>query len=941
MTFEDFIGKVVRKMKEKTIQTKVKGTVLYTVISVLMILVVFLMGTLALAATASNRAYGNYQKEQTEATARAVLDSVILTINEDTTSTGIKAKMVALNTGSPPLEVQVTGTDGMAAVAYISNVGERDVYSPSQGKWVKGNIYEVSTTVDKTMAGTTYSAYIVDETKVEEPDDGNGAFVALGDTGGQIGTQGYVAGGTEIGIGNTTLGDYEFNQTTTVQAPFYVNGNLYMHEHATFNFTSLGDFVAIEGDLAYKNALHFTFQDDLVAYWDDLDDELKRNAGGAASDIKEITPVNYTDIPTVYIGGTFTVHPNNAVAIGAADKVPVNVYCGDIDVESGFSLYGDVYAFDETETSTISSNTNLTHLYQWISKTIKDADGIENEVSFGSFISAGSVDFNVGSRSHNVDGELRVAKDVTINGMNNNSVTVGSNDGKKHDLLCGGILSVGAGSRVVVYGDIYASAIVNNGTIECTGNIYTFDVTGNAVYKKNGADTPIALADTTGLTASNSKSTWYDNFSMTKEITSTPYHYTYTYTEYVEQNGVVTSNVVTTRVEPATGSCNAWYFNNNGGLYATVEDAWLAEFPQYQADMDRALTQGEAYKQTVSLYDIQQLLPEPIYPEEFKNEEIRNKVIEIPQAQSYKNFPDTLEKMNDQITIMDVNSNLTIGNCDTSFSAPIETSCIIPSGTYEKNIYIKPASGPIVVVVDDVYMQNGASIIVDESLGSVYFFIRGNFQITNGACLITKDYLELMTGRAWTDAEILAAGKDTFKEVPGKMANELTIAQAQSSTSPYYPNVFIYASDGAKLSLSNGEGFITANIRAPKLSFSQAASNGNINKVIHYLEGTNNYVTYTKNASNATKNGFSVITENITENSTDYTKVTYATATDFNPGTGSGYVQLIGQLICGEIDIANQWGMIYVKSGSNGGGGGGGGGAYIPDRFTVLYYNYY
>ena len=46
-------------MKEKARLTKVKGTVLFTVVSVMMVLIVFLMGTLALAATANNRANRN------------------------------------------------------------------------------------------------------------------------------------------------------------------------------------------------------------------------------------------------------------------------------------------------------------------------------------------------------------------------------------------------------------------------------------------------------------------------------------------------------------------------------------------------------------------------------------------------------------------------------------------------------------------------------------------------------------------------------------------------------------------------------------------------------------------------------------------------------------------------------------------------------------------
>ena len=64
-------------MKERTnpksvAPRKVKGTVLFTVVCVMMVLIVFLIGTLALAGTASMRASNTYSSTQTQATARAV-----------------------------------------------------------------------------------------------------------------------------------------------------------------------------------------------------------------------------------------------------------------------------------------------------------------------------------------------------------------------------------------------------------------------------------------------------------------------------------------------------------------------------------------------------------------------------------------------------------------------------------------------------------------------------------------------------------------------------------------------------------------------------------------------------------------------------------------------------------------------------------------------------
>ena len=45
---------------------KVKGSILFTVVSVMAILIIFLMGTLVLATSASNRAHRTYSTSQTQ-----------------------------------------------------------------------------------------------------------------------------------------------------------------------------------------------------------------------------------------------------------------------------------------------------------------------------------------------------------------------------------------------------------------------------------------------------------------------------------------------------------------------------------------------------------------------------------------------------------------------------------------------------------------------------------------------------------------------------------------------------------------------------------------------------------------------------------------------------------------------------------------------------------
>lgn len=911
-------------MKDKTIQTKVKGTVLYTVISVLMILVVFLMGTLALAATASNRAYGNYQKKQTEATARAVLDSVVQAINEDS---DLKGEVEALVDTGGELKVEVSGTDGLFEEAYITYYGERQVLNTHKQKeddpdWIKGWMFEVRTVASRSMAETSYSAYIVEGTIVSDPGQGSGAFVALGDAGNQIGTHGTVAGGTEIGIGKNTLEDYTTGQNTYIQAPFYVYGSLYSPEHVTFNFTNLGDYIAIEGDYSYANALHFTFQDGLIESWEDLNDEIIRKNNGA-SDILDITKAKYQDVPCIYIGGTFNIHPNQSVTIGGTDAVPVNIYCGDIQIPGSFSHYGDLYAFDETATSKIT-NLGETKLYQWVSKVITGSNGNDSIQNYGSFYTAGSVSIENQSRQQNIEGDLRVAKDLTI--TSNSNVTVG------HNVVCGGTLKVTAGSTLTINGDLYAYELDNAGTINCTGTIQVLTVTNPG----NLTVTPVSTAGLSFTTVQK----WHDNVVVTISSNNGnyPFSYQYSYEEYTKDNTGTTAQTITGN----SGDC--WYFDQN--TYATYEEYLAANDAFFQELGVMQGTSGQAYAATVNVYDMAEVYGAPIYPQDYTKEEITKKIIDIPAATTY-DYPDTLQELDDTFGILDSNGNLAL---PTYSGGTITNSCILTGGS-TNNIYIKSSGSPIVVIIDNFTISNNASIIVDENLGDVYFYVRNEFNILGGGCVITTDYLNLFTRggltNPWTDAEITGASSTAFEKILSQLSGNMTIYEyTGSKNSEYFPNLYIYAEDGAKLYLGHGEGFMTANIRAPKLTFKQDATNGCLNKTIQLLAEGEKVITYDPNSSYVNKNGIDVVTRYIDDQGkyttvqadAEKTEVWYATETLFEQGDK---LNLIGQLICGEIDISNQWGMIYVTDTKKNGEGSNGAGIGGDGDYIVQYYNFY
>ena len=56
----------MKNVKVPRRNNKVKGTVLYTVVSVLMIMIILIMAALTISASASKRAYNSYSKAQTQ-----------------------------------------------------------------------------------------------------------------------------------------------------------------------------------------------------------------------------------------------------------------------------------------------------------------------------------------------------------------------------------------------------------------------------------------------------------------------------------------------------------------------------------------------------------------------------------------------------------------------------------------------------------------------------------------------------------------------------------------------------------------------------------------------------------------------------------------------------------------------------------------------------------
>ncbi len=846
-------------MKEKASPKRLKGTVLFTVVSVMMVLIVFLMGTLALAATASNRAASNYQKAQTEATARTVIDSVVQAVNSNA---DIRATVAALaeNASTP---VTVAGSDGIDVTATITNVGTQPMFDESAQEWNDGKLFQVTTTVGKTKAETTYSAYfsaVIPET--EAPGAGGGAFVSLGDMSGtEVATGGYITGGTFINIQQDPGADPETfyftkNGTMIVDAPFYLDGNVDIRNKFYMHFRLPGDYFVITNNLTYTDI-----------------DALQTDYEGFTGTIS-----NYKDVPFLYVGNLFNfASKTDAGAVKFGDEaqgIPFNIFCGQFKTghdSANFSLYGDMYNFLSNVDNVFSGSDN-TRLYKWASSTLTNSNG---DSAMGNWYSAGNVTI---SKNLTIDGDLRVEGNVTIS----SNVTVGG------DVVVGGTLEITAGT--LECGNIYATNVENKGTIDCSGTVKAKTYGGTGTLKDKVVPTQqvqVSYVENTPTTYElKATHDWGDQYAVTYDVTISR--------QVINPDGSLAPATTETRTEtekwvnvrPAGQVVTAASLLKELGIEnGTIQEyATTSPFVQIAAGSDVETEYGK------------------IYPEAYDKDNIAGTVLTQPVISDYTNYPDEPSDLGSGIwsgghfvipeyTDATLPKETRADGTEISNLAVVTESCVL-SGDFNSSIYIDPESGPVTVVLRDVTMTRNEYMIVVNDDKDVTLFIQGTLKIIGGG-LITKDYLDLMgvTNAALVSKDEIrgdvAAVQPTKINTAEKWKNGLTIPQNSVKGDKTYPNVIIYGDKDSVLDMAGASNsLLTALVRAPQLTFRQGLG----------LEAQHE-IDYVNPGGGIKRYGVGTTGSNSDKNK---------------------YVGVIGQLVAQHIELTNNadWGLIFINAGT-------------------------
>lgn len=473
---------------------KVGGSVLFTVIVVMMVLVVFLMGTLGLASAANKRAQNSYTSSQAQYTARMAVESVLAAMQNDADV----AERVYKLRANTPINVDIStdrlATAGTTGDAYgriqsctIENIGKDYYYVDN--KWDGRDIIKITATVQLGTQDSTVSAYILKKEKDSvvnnTPSGGGGGLVTAGDA--TFGTKVSVFGGAGINLGNSwrdldpsnpadLLRGYSFDKdssfssqdTTSLQweAPYVVNGSFTADgSGAALVFPKLGSGFTFWGNFNFNNQIAITSGNPAVL-----------NAGSSAA-------LNYTDIPYIYVEKTLSI-TNGAKGINVNHQIPLNILCGNTCIITTDPIYANLYMMND---NTPDSEKVEKQVYWPEFKIEKYA----NYINFnqGSLLSNWTYQLinGVDNPTEHVGGSIYAQDELCIDADNQKGVVEGS-------LVVDDDLLIST-QEFVVEGDLVVKGKlkITNGRVKVGGNFYHDNQAGDDYTDK--------VFDSTGATA--------------------------------------------------------------------------------------------------------------------------------------------------------------------------------------------------------------------------------------------------------------------------------------------------------------------------------------------------------------------------------------------------------------------------------------------------------
>ncbi len=385
-------------MNEKNSGKKVKGSVLYTVISVMMVMTVLVFAALTLAASAHRRAANSYANNQTQYTARSVIDTICEAMQSNPE---FSSQFASLESEGQAIEVAVElpgGDKSMGTIVgnpTITLLGTGTEYGYNSSK----NMYKISATVKMSGQENTVAGYFLAE-KVDNSMPFNYALVALESTSGADNMG--VMGGASVGVNGVSNWQIR-NQNAAIQSPVNVNGGVTVSANAYLLLSRESEGIYIGDYLRFDNAGH-QIQSDL---------NLDKNNNNII-DYDEM--INYKSLPYIYVEKNINFGDRFRFA---SKENPVIVMADSITFQDKASyIFGDVYLYAQHDplTSIFLSATDA-GVRSWDEGFVKKIDN-HTGLSYtgGNIYSLGKLDIWCGSG--NVGNQYPLANNVLADSVN-------------------------------------------------------------------------------------------------------------------------------------------------------------------------------------------------------------------------------------------------------------------------------------------------------------------------------------------------------------------------------------------------------------------------------------------------------------------------------------------------------------------------------------------
>ncbi len=695
-----------------------KGSVLFTVVSVLALMIIFMTSALALASAANRRAHKSYSASQASYTARAAIDSILAAVGTDNEFANAVAGIT--EGGSISVDVGINEPSlGKITNAKISYDGTVYIFDPVKMQWAEKNRLLIS--ADVTLGGETQSitSHVIQDPVVKS-DDGPG-YLTMGGTS-PNGNGGTVLGGSYIGMGigvpydktdltkgnkswndgityfkykegdpyPTILEDHEYRTGITYtpkdqnkqEAPIVINGNYKIMTEMALYYTQKAKGAAIWGDVTFPNNGRF---------YTEFSDGLKKVANGG---------LKFTEIPFLYVDGDFQLSSSDDCIIGSKDgSIPFNLFAGTIHTKqnSNAIINSSVYLMDRGGESELQMGKST--FGTWVNSVYTGSAAYNKTAGF---YSRGSIKFT-GDGPLVVNGCIRVEENLTINPqmtVNGNIAVGGTLDFKTNQFKLGGGYT------------IYARNVTGTGvTVNNAGGLNPGYTQGNLNYvlgkdvsyvnidnEMDHADyawlLPEVLDAHTGTPVAGGNAIDFGGEVLTEffdenSFDGTPTDDAGTNITKVYKANVYLKNGKEVPASEALNSAKSWTYKGESG---TITIKPIEDF----------------YKD----------IKEPIYPENATRETLMGVSGPVKGTEGHIAKQAAPTEVNNKV----YTSASLVGN--------VTESCTL-TGPWAKTVTVRTTGKDIHVLLDDVTFDNpetpgAARIYVDESAGGhVYFYFAG------------------------------------------------------------------------------------------------------------------------------------------------------------------------------------------------------------------------